>query len=248
MRLLRDCSAGQAQAQQARRQQAENSPVGTSPQTCFPVDAPIHRFPSAGACRSRYRSGWWKARHGPAIPARCAGRRRPAADGWRRNGAGHAAWPVRTGPARPRSRCIRPCASRGLIGLPAPRQEQRRCRRAGKRNLLGIGVDRLAQQRQHRHHAFLAALAQDGERFAQGHIAALEAQRLGNAQARAIEQASAAPHRARPASRHHARPLPRSPAPHRSRSRAAAGGASGAACGRRAGAAFSRIFSRARKR
>ena len=81
-------------------------------------DGPWNRSPATGACPSRYRSGWWTARRGPAVPARCADRRRPAGYGWRRNGAGHAAWLFPAGPAARAVVCIRPCASRALIGLP----------------------------------------------------------------------------------------------------------------------------------
>ncbi len=69
-----------------------------------------------------------------------------------------------------------------------PRQEQRRRRRTAERNLRRILVQRRGDQGQHRQAAFLGALADHRQGFAQGHVAALQAQGFGNAQARAIEQ------------------------------------------------------------
>ncbi len=67
-------------------------------------------------------------------------------------------------------------------------KKQRRSRRAGERDCRIVIRNRIAQQRQHRHAALLAALSQDRERLAQRHVAPFQRQRLGDAQARAIQQ------------------------------------------------------------
>ena len=144
--------------------------------------------PSTGLSLSPYRSGWWRARHGPAVPARFCRSPPPCriwvAKEWRR--ACGVALSAR--PKAPRRRCIRPCASRGLIGLPRRERNSAVPGAPAKGISFGIDADRVAQQRQHRHDAFLAALAQDGDGFAQRDIAALQRQRFGNAQARAIKK------------------------------------------------------------
>jgi len=56
-----------------------------------PVDGRVGK-PLSGAQQKRgYRSGWWRATHGPATPEHCAGRRLHRADGWQNYGAGCAA-------------------------------------------------------------------------------------------------------------------------------------------------------------
>ena len=71
------------------------------------------------------------------------------------------------------------CRAARRRGARAPRIEG-----AGARILL----HRLAHGREHGHGAFLAPLADDGERLAQGRIAAFETEGFGDAQARSVEQ------------------------------------------------------------
>src|SRR5690606_3688521 len=64
-----------------------------------PADALSRSFRAAGRCRPPYRSAWSTATHGRAVPGSPSDRRRGRADGWRKNGAGRAAWPRAAGPA-----------------------------------------------------------------------------------------------------------------------------------------------------
>ncbi len=145
----------------------------------YRADGRCCRRPSACWFRFRCRSASWKARRGRAVPARCADRRRWRADAWRRNGAARAALRcLRKAQAVRANVCIKACASRGLIGLP------RRDRNSGAVGApvngicVGIVRDGFAHGGQHRHDAFLAAFAEDGERCAQRNVAALQAQAL----------------------------------------------------------------------
>ena len=135
--------------------------------------------------------------------------------------------------------------------LAAAGNKQRPVARQRRRKLRGIGVDRLAHHRQHRHAALLAALADDVERRAQRGIAALQAQRLGNAKARAIKQREQRDV-AWPRSIHRSALCARPPLPararHRLRSRAAAGCAECVGCARRARRRCRECPSRARWR
>src|SRR5690606_17660438 len=63
-------------------------------------DGPWRSFRGAARYRPQYRSGWWRGLHDQAMPGWNAGRRPGPADGWRRNGAAHGAWPRAAGRGR----------------------------------------------------------------------------------------------------------------------------------------------------
>ena len=76
-----------------------------------------------------------------------------------------------------------PCAE----GVAAGADEERRVRPAIERAGPDIGGHRLANGRQHRHLANLAAFAGDAQPVTKGHIPPCQVERLGNAQTAAIE-------------------------------------------------------------
>ena len=141
--------------------------------------------------RPRCRSASSRARRGRAVPGSRAGRRRARADAWRRNGAARAASPSRAGRARRAAapsraaRCAaraarlwrRRTAARRSAGRTGRARHNRRssCSTCGStgtmRSLLPLPVTVMASPLPRR-----------------GHRCARQPERLGNAQARAVEQ------------------------------------------------------------
>ena len=133
-----------------------------------PADACPAPVPAASRRARGCRSGSWRYLHGPASIARCAGRRRPRAGGWRRHGAARAATRARRSMPAASAVSFRSCAKRWRVRWPvrprdgnrkrdvspSPRKPARMC----SHDAIATRAGSLK-----RHHPFLVALAADDQ-------------------------------------------------------------------------------------